>query len=159
MENTGIPVNPSDLPTERVTLPDDRLWKGSLEKVTLALKLDKNDHMYVAVRCAIVQNEDYEGMMVERNYLALPIGVPPNASNKVKFYLQNHNQQFAIFAQSFKINKILPVIMDIRDNEARAKFAEFWEQFYGNVGTFSIENSEFPEGSGRITSKIKEFVI
>jgi len=159
VENTGIPVNPSDLPTEPVRLPDDRFFKGSLEKVTLALKLDRNDHMYVAVRCAVVEDDDYEGMTVERSYLALPIGVPPNAPKKVQYYLQNLGYPFARFAKSFKINKELPIVMSVGDSEARQKFHDFWEQFYGNIGTFSIENREFPEGSGRVTSSIRDFVV
>lgn len=154
----GIPVNPSDLPIDNVTLDDSRPWRGKLDKVTLALKTDTNGHFYVSVRVSIVEDDDYEGLPVGRNYLALPIGVPDSAPKKVKIALQNHNAPFARFARQFGINKPMPVITDIRDSEARQALADYFQQFEGNVGSFTVENREFPEGSGRITTSIRDFV-
>lgn len=154
----GIPVTPSDLPQDNVILPDDRPWKGALEKVTLALKTDTNGHFYVSVRVTVVEDDEYEGLPVSRNYLALPIGVPDNAPKKAKMAAQNHNAPFARFARQFKINKPMPVITDIRDNEARQALADYFDSFIGNVGMFTVENREFPIGSGRVTSSIRDFI-
>jgi hypothetical protein len=158
VENQGIPINLSDLPTEAVIIPDDRMYKVQLEKVTLAMKVDKNDHMYVAVRCTVVEDEDYEGLPVERNYLALPLGVAADAPRKVKFAVQNHNAPFGRFVKAFKITGELPPILDVRDAEARQAVTDFFEKFYGNIGTVSVETREFPVGSGRMTTNIRDFV-
>jgi len=159
VENEGIPVNFGDLPIESAVLEDDRPYKVELTKVTLALKTDKNGNVYCAIQCAVL-DDDYEGLPINRSYLALPIGVSADAPKKMRIRVQNHNAPFGRFVRSFKLksSKPMPAVLDVRDEVARTAWQEYMEQFIGAHGEVTVENSEFPAGSGRVRSAINDFV-
>lgn len=157
MEESGIPINASDLPINAPTLEDDLIYEGTLEKVAIALKLDKNDNIYCSVKCSIVNNDVYEGLDVTLNYLRLPIPIAPDAGKKLRVRAQVHNAPFGRFVKAFKLKGVVPEVNDVRNNEQREKFTQWIESFYGNQGAFSVSNEEFPVGSGRMSSKIKDF--
>lgn len=159
MEESGIPINASDLPINAPTLEDDLIYEGTLERVAIALKLDKNDNIYCSVKCSIVNNDVYEGLDVTLNYLRLPVAVPPDAGKKQRVRAQVHNAPFGRFVRAFKLKGVVPAVTDIRDDAQREAFTAWIESHYGNVGAFSVANEEFPVGSGRISSKIKDFTV
>src|SRR5262245_39696072 len=155
----GIPVAAEDLPISTPTVDDSITYEGTLEKLAIALKVDSGDRIYCAVTCAIVNNDTYEGMSVTRHWLPLPIRVPADASKKMQIRAQIHNAPFGRFSRSFKLRGVPPEVTDFRNEAQREQFMNWIEKFYGNTGAFSIENSEFPAGSGRYSSKINDFVI
>lgn len=153
----GIPVNPSDLPTDQVTLEESQVYPAILEKVAVSMKPSKRGVLYCAVQVSIPSG-DYEGIILMQNYLPLPIGTHPNASKKEKVFAQNTSASFARFAKSFKINKMLPPVNLARPETVQA-FQDEIAKFYGNSGKIMVQNQEFPEGSGRRRSSVSDYVF
>ncbi len=156
-EFQGIPINPADLPTDGVTMEESQVYPAILEKATVSMKLSKKDVLYCAVQVSIPDG-DYEGMVVSLNYLALPIGLPADASKKEKIHAQNLGAPFARFLRSFKITAIMPPVSLGRPDSLQA-WQDWVAKAYGNRGKIMIKNQEFPEGSGRMRSGISDFVF
>jgi len=159
MAEGRIPINPEDLPTESAVIDDTSLiYQVECTKIT-DFKLDKNDNIFFGVNCVIVDG-DYEGMMLQRNYIRAPISIDASLSGserkKAAIAMQNHNRDFVRFARCFKLRGVAPEVIDIRDEQGRSLLKEYLEQAIGSRGGVTVENGEF---MGRTRSAIQDFVI
>lgn len=156
-EFQGIPINPSDLPIDAVTMEESQVYPAILEKATIAMRLSKKDVLYCAVQVSIPDG-DYEGMIVSANYLALPIPLRPESTKKDKIHATNIGAPFARFSRSFKLPGGMPQVSLARPDTVQA-WQKWIAKAYGNRGKIMIKNQEFPEGSGRMRSGISDFVF
>jgi hypothetical protein len=154
-EDGMIPVGSGDFPIDVPALEESGVYTVRLMKVALSPKLDKRDLMYCALQTEVAEG-DYEGYVLMRNYLPLPIAVPESASKAAKFQAQRISVDFERFCQAFKIKSAMPVVKGVNDTEGKALWHEWISQFYGNIGKVTIQNQEF---QGRTRSGINDFVL
>lgn len=159
--STGIPVNPEDLPIEAPYIEDtSAVYNIELIKV-IGPKSDKNSKLFFGIMGRIVDG-DYEGLVISKNYIKLPVPYPENAKKKDRIQVDVNNSDFGRFARVFKPRGTLEALFNctsLNDSEAVASAREYLEQCLGNVGPVTVENSEFPVGSGKMRSAINDFVV
>jgi hypothetical protein len=156
-EGMGIPVNMGDLPIDSAAMEDDKVYNGELKKITLARKKDKNGKTYCALQIEVVDG-DFEGYTVMRNYLPLPIAVTEDMNKAQRIRAQQTSVDFGRFARAFGLKGEMPHVDPFSDDSV-ANWQEYMDQFIGRTGKFTIENQEFPEGSGRQRPGIRDFVF
>lgn len=161
MSEGEIPVNTSQLPIEAINMEDDQIYHGELVKFVVNVgKLDKNGNAFGAVTCRVISG-DYEGMSVQHNYIKLPVVPKPGASKGELIRAHNASVDFGRMCRAFKIDgtfqQVVPGSPDFP--QQCAIFQEQIEAHYGKTGKFSIENREFPAGSGKKLSSIKDWVF
>ena len=154
MSDGQIPVNLSDLPITVATLDESEVYTGELSRMTLAPKTDKNGNLYCSI-ATVVQGGDYDGQTIGRGYLAIPRAITEDMSKSERIKAQNAAAPFARFCRSFKIDGQMPGL-SLSDHEAWDHWAS---QQIGRLGKFSVQNQEYPEGSGQFRSGINDFVV
>lgn len=156
-----IPVNAGDLPIDAPEMDDAGVYTGELKKFTVSPKLDKNDKVYGSLQVEVTQG-DFEGYTVMMNYLPLPIRVGENASKGQQVRATLNNVAFGRFVRGFGIKGEIPSVKSVNGQPSREgvqAFTEFMDMFIGNTGKFTIQNQEFPAGSGRMRPGVKDFVF
>ena len=156
-ENGGIPVNPEDLPINNVLLEDDKIYEVELTKVAVSPKLSKRDKPYFAIQC-VVTDGDFEGITLMRQYIEIPWKLDPDAPKRDRIQFQQSCRDLGRFCKAFKV-KGQVVYADREDGSWRESFAEWLDSSVGNRAKVSIQNQEFPEGSGKFNSSINDFVF
>lgn len=156
-EFEGIPVNLSDLSVDAPVMEESQVYSAVLEKVAVSMKPDKGGRVFCSVQCSIPDG-DYEGYVVQTNWLVLPYGVRPDASKRAKIQQQKDCAPFTRFARSFRITGTPPVVSLGRPESIQA-FQDWIAKSYGNRGKIMIQNQEFPQGSGRKRSGINEWIF
>lgn len=158
MTEGQIPVNLNDLPIDSAVLDDSSVYTGELTKATLSPKRDKNGNAYCAIQVAITEG-DFEGKTVMRNYLALPTAITEDMTKRDRIKAQDNAVAFARFARAFGLKGNMPGIGATFD----ASNVESWQSWialaYGNTGKITVQNQEYPEGSGRMRSGINDFIF
>lgn len=156
-----IPVNPEDLPTSSALLDESEIYQVALKRIAISPKADKNNKAYCAVMVEVVSG-DFEGATLVKNYLQMPWYLRPEVMTKRELYAATkQTEQFGRLAKCFKFKGSLPpeLIPGADNYEAvRAAWDEYFKMFYDNVGSVTIENSEFPQGSGRKRSALLDFI-
>jgi len=159
--STGIPVNPEDLPIEAPYIDDtSAVYHVELNRI-VGPKADKNGLMFFGINTTITEG-DYEGFMIGKNYIKLPIPMPPDAKKRERVQVDRHNSDFGRFARAFKPRGALAPLFNLttlNDSDAVARAREYLEQCIGNSAAVTVENSEFPQGSGKMRSAINDFVV
>ena len=157
MTNEGeIPINTADLNVEAVTMDESGIYTGSLRKAVLSPKPDRNGNLYFSIQLEVA-NGDYEGLQVSKNYIRVPIAAKSD-SKRDRIQAQNHNQDSARFFKAFKIESVMPAV-SLVDPSSFSRWQEWIEPFYDRQGKFTVENSEFPVGSGRRRSAVNDFIF
>ena len=139
-----IPVNPTDLPTEVPPIED-----GSIQDVVIkefkSKGTDKNDVEFGALRVEVLGGE-WEGRTLYDYYVPYPIVTPPNASKAERQKLDFINVKMGRIAKCFNV-------------KARPDGFDPEEDLLGLTGKITIQNREYPEGSGTMRSGIGEYLI
>ena len=127
------------------------------KRATLSPKLSKKDVLFCSAQFEIVEG-DYEGATLMINYLPIPIAITPDDSKAARFQKSRLNEAFGRFCRAFKIVSKMPPV-SITDPESYSRWQEWISEFYENTGKVTIQNQEFPVGSGRLRSSVNDFVF
>jgi|SRR5882724_1738698 len=157
MAEGEIPINPGDLPIDSISLDDSLVYAVSLVKGIVNPKADKSGFIFCKLQYEVAEG-DYEGMTVMQNWLRLPVALTANPSKKELVQKTNMNAPFGRFCRAFRITHVMPPVR-LEDRESIEAWQEWIEKAYGNIGKVTIQNQEFPEGSGRMRSGIADFVV
>lgn len=152
----GLPVNPEDLPLENVPMEESAVYKCKLVEFKIGARLSKAGVAFGQVRFEVIDG-DFEGYQIALNYMPLPVSVNEDMPKATKIKLINQNSMFAKFARAFGIKGPLPAF-NFQDLDTHKAYVEHIAQFYGNDGQLTIQNQEFPEGSGRLRPGVRDFV-
>ena len=155
--NGEIPINPGDLPIDGINLEESVVYTGELRRATISPKLDRNGNVYCAVQLEVADG-DYEGMNVAMNYLPIPNPISEDAPKRDRIKAHNQAVSFGRFCRAFKIDGAMPAVK-AGDSESYNRWQDWVSQFYGRTGKFTVQNQEFPEGSGRMRSGVRDFVF
>lgn len=150
-------IDIGSLPIESVVLDESLVYVVSLTKATLSPKIDTGGRMYCSLMTEVVQG-DYEGKAVGTNWLPIPYPISDTASKKDRYKWQDTVNTFARFCRSFKIKDQMPEV-DLIDPDSKQRWQDWIEKSYGNVGKVTIQNQEFPKGSGKLRSGINDYVL
>lgn len=156
-ESGQIPVNTGDLPIEAIVMDDSLVYTGELTKFVISPKLDKHGNVFGAITLQVLTG-DYEGMVCQGNYLPLPRRVGPDADKRDRIAAHNISVSFGRFCRAFNIIDEFPQV-DSSNPDTYGAFQAKIEQHYGKSGKFNIQNQEFPSGSGKMRSGVKDFVF
>lgn len=154
MSEGQIPVGTGDLPIERQTLDDSKVYAARLERIALSPKTDKNGNVYCALQVEVTEGE-YEGETLSRNYLPLPVAIDETMGKGQRIKAMNLGVDFQRFARAFGVKSAMPSV-EAGDADSAQKWQEWANSFVGNVGKVTIENSEF---GGRMRSAVRDFVF
>lgn len=143
---TLIPVNPANYNTEPEPMDVGISYTVQIVKCELSPKQDKNGNNYFAVETEVLQPEEYAGVSLSRNYIAVPPPIPPelpDGSNRgVIRKAKNAGVMFSRFCHCFGL---------------RASEDGFdTDTAIGQVGKVIIEQGEY---QGRKTFSIKDFLL
>lgn len=160
-----IPVNPEDLPIEAPYIDDtSAVYHVELNSIK-GPKADKNGVLFIGYNTTITEG-DYEGFQIGKNYVKLPLRMPADAKKKERLAIDRHNSDFGRFSRAFKPRGPLEPLYALTDpeggmnnSERVAAAREYLEQCIGNTAPVTVENSEFPQGSGKMRSAINDVVV
>lgn len=158
MTDEYIPVNPGDLPIEGVTLEESEVYNVEFKKAAVSPKLSKRGVPFCMLQFEIVDG-DYEGVTVSMNYMPLPLVVAPDAKKRDQVQAHERSWQFGRFAKAFGIPKSEAFAMTMLTAQSMAEWHEKIQEHYGNRGKITIQNQEFPAGSGRKRSGVNDFIF
>jgi hypothetical protein len=154
MSNGQIPINPGDYPIDSVALDESEVYTVELKRIGLATKFDKGGYLYCNLLTEVVGG-DYEGKPLSANYIPLLVPINEDMTKGERIKAQDKSVAFARFARAFKIDNA-PIVESPADQE---RFNQWADMHIGKTGKVTISNQEFPEGSGRMRSSIKDFVV
>ena len=158
MTEGAIPINPEDLPIDNVVMDDSLVYVGELVKAVVAQKLDRNGAAYCSIQVAVTDG-DYEGRTVMRNYIQLPRAITSEMTKRDRILAQDGMVAFGRFCRAFGIRGTPMPEVDHRNPDTLQAWQDWIGKFYGNTGKFTVQNQEYPEGSGRMRSGINDFVF
>lgn len=159
MSDGHIPVNAEDLPIDAVMLDDSLVYRMSLQKAMFPVKKSKKDVLFIGMSFQVVEG-DYEGQTVNLNYMPLPVPVFEDMKKSDRIQAQNNSAAFGRFCRAFGIRGSLDELykVTLEDQDSQRAASEWFDKHIGKVGSVTIANQEFPEGSGRQRSSVKDFV-
>lgn len=157
MSEGRIPVNASDLPIDTPALDESLVYDVSLKKVVVNPTRAKNDVVFCKVTFEVTGG-DYEGALLNLNYLPLPLPVDSGMTRGELFRANRNNVPFGRFARAFKIDGTVPEV-DLLDQQSISDFQDWIAQFYESQGKVTIRNQEYPEGSGKMRSGVNDFIF
>lgn len=152
-----IPVGSGDLPINVDPLSESGVYLVTLDKVGLSPKPDRHGSVYCQLQTTVCEGDD-EGYTLAMNYLPTPVYVDADATARERKKAARINFMFERFCRSFKITGKLPEVR-LTDYESMEAFKNLMSQHIGNVGKVTAQNQEFPEGSGRVRSSIRDFIF
>lgn len=159
MVNGRIPTNIGDLPTSQSPMDDSRVYKGILRK--MQKKADKNGNPYYAIMVEVLEG-DFEGRMVMDNYIREPKTPEEFAAERVeleggteevtkrdRIRSEDVSVKFGRFSRSFGLKG------EVNFDD------EHWFDKYVNdaIGSFTINNQEFPQGSGTLRAYVADYML
>jgi hypothetical protein len=156
MADGMIPINLDDLPIDTVAMDDSQVYTGEFTKSTMSPKLDKSGNMFCAIQVAVTEG-DFEGRTVMRQWLPMPVAISADMTKRERILAQDRSVTFTRFCRAFGIKGKMPSVA--LDADSVSTWQDWISQFYGNLGKFTVQNQEFPEGSGRVRSGINDFVF
>lgn len=144
-----IPVNPMDIPTTIAPLPDNIVYTGIIRVLEMPMngdqpKVDKNGNQYMRAEHEIIEPAELRGKRVRDNYIGLPGSVTPDMDDLQRRRVMENGFRFACLLESAGARK--PA------NEINT------EDLVGEQVTFTIQNEEFPKGSGRQIPRVKDYL-
>ena len=139
-----IPVNPVDIPTTVTPLQDNIVYTCIVRVFEMADKLDKNGNQYMKAELEIVEPADYRGKKLKDNYIGLPGTVMPDMDDRQRRMAMENGVRFACLLESAGVRKSNP------DFDT--------DNVIGEQVTVTIQNEEFPKGSGRYIPRVRDYL-
>lgn len=139
-----IPVDTGSLPTQFEPLDEGLTYSVVVRGLTLEGP-DKNGDNYLSGRYEVLQPEEWRGRNIFDNYIGLPHELLPTMGDVERRRALEKGVRLGQFAKCFKV----PSDPDGFDTEA----------CLGLEGEVTVRNEEYPENSGRITSRVGEYLI
>lgn len=139
-----IPVDPSTIPTESTPIPDNIVYTAVIRELAIASKLDKNGNQYLQGKLEILEPAEYRGKKLADNYIGLPADVTSDMDDRARRNAMENGVRFARLLASAGRRKPAPGI-DTDD-------------LVGEQVTVTVQNEEFPKGSGRFIPRINDYL-
>lgn len=139
-----IPINPADIPTESSPLPDNIVYTAVIRELSIADKVDKNGNSYLKAVLEIIEPDDFRGKKLRDNYIGLPSDVEPNMDARQRQRALENGVRFARLLASAGHHKPAPDI----DTDS----------LLGETVKVTIQNEEFPKGSGRLNARVADYL-
>ena len=141
-EDFRIPLAVDDLPTDTEPLDPSLVYTGTIKTLIKTDKVDKQGGQFLKGSVTITEPEEWSGKVAFDNYIPLPMEITSDMNDKERRLAKERGVKLGRLSASAKM-KGQPHLSEYLDREVQ----------------FTIRNQEYPEGSGRMTSSIQDYLV
>lgn len=136
-----LPTSTGDLPTSREPWDEDVSYRGVIRKLDVAENLDKAGGQFLKCEIEVTEPEARRGEKIRDNYIAIPMDVDDDMEEKQRRRAMERGVRLGRLSQSAKLN------------------TDDTDDFVGAEVAFTVSNEEYPEGSGQMVPRVKDYLI